>query len=64
MDVVSGIVCTLCIVQDLDVGAAVLVHSLGVMVRKEELVAWACRTDTSLTRAMASGGEKSSRLVG
>jgi hypothetical protein len=40
VDVVSGTACTLCRVQDLDVGAAVLAHSLGVMARQEELVAW------------------------
>jgi hypothetical protein len=65
VDVVSGTACTLCRVQDLDVGAAVLAHSLGVMTRKKNwLRGTACRTDTSLTRATASGGEKSSRLVG
>jgi hypothetical protein len=36
--VVSGTACTLCRVQDLDVGAAVLAHSLDVMARQEELV--------------------------
>jgi hypothetical protein len=65
VDVASGTACTLCRVQDLDVGAAVLAHSLGVMARQEELVArHSLITDTSLTRATASGGETSSRLVG
>jgi hypothetical protein len=40
VDVVSGSACTLCRVQDLDVGAVVLAHSLGVMARQEESVAW------------------------
>jgi hypothetical protein len=40
VDVVSGTACTMCRVQDLDVGAAVLAHSLGVMARQEEFVAW------------------------
>jgi hypothetical protein len=40
VDVVSGTSCTLSRVQDLDVGAAVLAHSLGIMARQEELVAW------------------------
>jgi hypothetical protein len=40
VDVISGTACTLCRVQDLDVGAAVLAHSLGLMAREEELVAW------------------------
>jgi hypothetical protein len=31
---------TLCRVQDLDVGAAVLAHSLGALARQEQLVAW------------------------
>jgi hypothetical protein len=31
---------TLCRLQDLDVGAALLAHSLGEMARPEELVAW------------------------
>jgi hypothetical protein len=40
VDVVSGKARTLCRVQDLEAGAAVLAHSLGVMARQEELVAW------------------------
>jgi hypothetical protein len=40
VDVVSGTACILCRVQDLDVGAAVLALSLGVMARQEELVSW------------------------
>jgi hypothetical protein len=39
VDVVCGTACTLCRVQYLDVGAAVLAHSLGVMARHEEFVA-------------------------
>jgi hypothetical protein len=38
VDVVPGTTCTLCRVQDLDVCAAALAHSLGVMARQEELV--------------------------
>jgi hypothetical protein len=41
----------LCRVQDLDVGAAVLAHSLGVMTRQEELVAWHGLQDRHLSHA-------------
>jgi hypothetical protein len=51
VDVVSGTACTLCRVQDLDVGAAVLAHSLGVMTRQEELVAWHGLQDRHLSHA-------------
>jgi hypothetical protein len=51
VDVVSGTACTLCRVQDLDVGAAVLAHSLGVMARQEELVAWHGLKDRYLSHA-------------
>jgi hypothetical protein len=49
VDVVSGTACTLRIVQDLDVGAAVRAHSLGVMARQEELVAWRGLQDRHLS---------------
>jgi hypothetical protein len=49
--VVCGTACTLCRVQDLDVGAAVLAHSLGVMTRQEDLVAWHGLQDRHLSRA-------------
>jgi hypothetical protein len=51
MDVVSGTACTLCRVQDLDIGAAVLPHLLGVMARQEELVAWRGLQDRHLSHA-------------
>jgi hypothetical protein len=51
VDAVSGTACTLCRVQDLDVGAAVLAHSLGVMARQEELVAWHGLQDRHLSHA-------------
>jgi hypothetical protein len=51
VDVVSGTACTLCRVQDLDVGAAVLAHSFGVMTRQEELVAWHGLQDRNLSHA-------------
>jgi hypothetical protein len=51
VDVVSGTACTLCRVQDLDVGAAVLAHSLGVMARQEELVARHGLQDRHLSHA-------------
>jgi hypothetical protein len=51
VDVVSGTACTLCRVQDLDVGAAVLARSLGVMTRQEELVAWHGLQDRHLSHA-------------
>jgi hypothetical protein len=51
VDVVSGTACTLCRVQDLDVSAAVLAHSLGVMARQEELVAWRGLQDRHLSHA-------------
>jgi hypothetical protein len=50
VDVVSGTACTLCRVQDLGVGAAVLAHSLSVMARQEELVAWCSVQDRHLSR--------------
>jgi hypothetical protein len=50
-DVVSGTACTLCKMQDPDVGAAVLVNSLGVMARQEELVAWHSLQDRHLSHA-------------
>jgi hypothetical protein len=49
VDVVYGTACSLCRVQDLDVGAAVLAHSLGVMARQEELVAWRGLKDRHLS---------------
>jgi hypothetical protein len=49
--VVSGTACTLCRVQVLDVGAAVLAHSLGVRARQEELVAWRGLQDRHLSHA-------------
>jgi hypothetical protein len=51
VDVVSGTTCTLCRVQDLDVGTAVLANSLGVMARQEELVAWHGLQDRHLSHA-------------
>jgi hypothetical protein len=51
LDVVSGTACTLCRVQALDVGAAVLAHSLGVMARQEELVVWRGLQDRHLSHA-------------
>jgi hypothetical protein len=42
--------CTLCRVQDLDVGAAVFAHLLGVMAR-QELVAWRDLQDRHLSHA-------------
>jgi hypothetical protein len=51
LDVVSGTAYTLCRVQDLDVGAAVLAHSLGMMARQEELVAWRTLQDRHLSHA-------------
>jgi hypothetical protein len=51
VDVVSGTACTLCRVQDLHVGAAVLAYSLGVMARQEELVAWHGLQDRHLSHA-------------
>jgi hypothetical protein len=51
VDVVSGTACTLCRVQALDVGAAVLSHSLGVMARQEELVMWRGLQDRHLAHA-------------
>jgi hypothetical protein len=51
VDVVSGTACALCRVQDLDVSAAVLAHSLGVMVRQEDLVAWQGLQDRHLSHA-------------
>jgi hypothetical protein len=51
VDVVSGSACTLCRVQDLDVGTAVLAHSLGVMARQEEFVAWRGLQDRHLSHA-------------
>jgi hypothetical protein len=51
VDVVFGTACTLCRVQDLDVGAAVLAHSLGVMARQEELVARHSMLDRHLSHA-------------
>jgi hypothetical protein len=38
-------------VQDLDVGAAVLAHSLGVMARHGELVAWRGLQDQHFSQA-------------
>jgi hypothetical protein len=49
VDVVFGTAGTLCRVQDLDVGAAVLAHSLVVMARQEELVAWHSLQDRHLS---------------
>jgi hypothetical protein len=49
VDVVSGTACTLRRVQDLDVGAAVRAHSLGVIARQEELVAWRGLQDRHLS---------------
>jgi hypothetical protein len=51
VDVVPGTACTLCRVQDLDVGAAVHPHSLGLMARQEELVAWRGLQDRDLSHA-------------
>jgi hypothetical protein len=55
VDVVSGTACTLCRVQGLDGGAAVLAHSLGVMARQEELVA--CRGLQNRHLSPASDGQ-------
>jgi hypothetical protein len=51
VDVVSGSTCTLCRVQDLDVGAVVRAISLGVMARQEEFVAWRGLQDRRLSHA-------------
>jgi hypothetical protein len=51
VDVVSGTACTLCRVKDLDEGAAVLSHSLCVMARQEEFVAWRGLQDRHLSHA-------------
>jgi hypothetical protein len=51
MDVVSGTACTLCRMLDLNVGAAMLAHSIGVMMRQEELVAWRGLQDRHLSPA-------------
>jgi hypothetical protein len=51
VDVVSGTACTLCRVQDLDVGAAVLAHPLGVTARQEELVSGRSFQDRHLSHA-------------
>jgi hypothetical protein len=51
VDVVSGTACILGRVQDMDVGAAVLAHSLGVMARLKELVAWHGLQDRHLSHA-------------
>jgi hypothetical protein len=61
VDVVSGTACTLCRVQDLDVGAAVLAHSLGVMVREGEVVAWRGGRTTPLARGRRLVDERRAR---
>jgi hypothetical protein len=62
VDVVSGTACTLCRGQDLDVGAAVLAHSLGVMARQEELLACArLAASTPLSRGRRPVEERRAR---
>jgi hypothetical protein len=51
VDVVSVTACTLCRAKDLNVGAAMLSHSLGVMARQEELVTWRSLQDRHLSHA-------------